>query len=84
MQHRLLWSAAKLAVRAYARDPSERNAIEVQQAWQRIRQSESLAIWKGMRPRRLDRDALFPYAKTVNGRRRDETVPPHEIRRNGT
>jgi hypothetical protein len=78
MQQRHLWSAAKLAVRAYARDPSERNAAEVQQAWQRIRQSESLAIWKGMKPRRQDRDALFPYAKTMNGQARQETDAQHE------
>ncbi len=84
MQERRLWSAAKLAVRAYARNPSERNAIEVQQAWQRIRQSESLAIWKGMKPRRLDREALFPYAKSVNRRTRHQADLPNEIRRSGS
>ena len=73
MQQRRLWFAAKLAVRAYARDPSERNAAEVQQAWQRIRQSESLAIWKGMKPQR---QSLFPYARTMNGQ-------PPDIRRTG-
>ena len=77
MQQRHLWSAAKLAVRAYARDPSERNAAEVQQAWQRIRQSESLAIWKGMKPR-LNRDMLFPYARTMNGRAPQETDAQYE------
>ena len=84
MQQRHLWSAAKLAVRAYARDPSERNAAEVQQAWQRIRQSESLAIWKGMKPRRLDRDALFPYARTMNGLARREAGARNGKRRGGT
>ena len=84
MQQRHLWSVAKLAVRAYARDPSERNAAEVQQAWQRIRQFESLAIWKGMKPRQLDRDALFPYAKTTNRQARDETDLLNEKRRTGT
>ncbi len=84
MKQRRLWSAARLAVRAYARDPSARNATEVQQAWQRIRQSESLAIWKGMKPRRLERDALFPYARTVNGGTWDETGPRTEARRTGT
>ena len=84
MKQRQLWSAAKLAVRAYARDPSARNAMEVQQAWQRIRQSESLSIWKGMKPRRLERDALFPYARSVNGQTRNETGPHDEIRRTGT
>ncbi len=81
MQQRHLWSAAKLAVRAYARNPSERNATEVQQAWRRIRQSESLAIWKAMKPRWLDRDAVFPYARTVNGRARYETGPHTATRR---
>lgn len=78
MQQRHLWSAAKLAVRAYARDPSERNAAEVQQAWQRIRQSESLAIWKGTKPPRMNREMLFPYAKTMNGRPRQDTDPQYE------
>ena len=83
MQQRHLWSAAKLAVRAYARDPSERNAAEVQQAWRRIRQSESLAIWKAMKPRRLDREALFPYARTMKGQSRDETDRHTDIRGTG-
>ena len=84
MQQRHLWSAAKLAVRAYAKDPSARNAAEVQQAWQRIRQSESLAIWKGMKPRRLDREALFPYAKAMNGRARHEAGAPEDAGRSET
>ncbi len=83
VKQRQLWSAAKLAVRAYARDPSPRNATEVQQAWLRIRQSESLSIWNGM-PRRLERDALFPYARTVNGGTWDEAGPRTETRRTGT
>ena len=84
MQERRLWSAAKLAVRAYARDPSARNAIEVQQAWHRIRQSESLAIWKGMKPRPLDRDTLFPYAKTSTTQVRDDWGSPNGTRRPGS
>ena len=84
MKQRRLWSAARLAVRAYARDPSARNAIEVQQAWQRIRQSESLAIWKGVKPRPLDRDTLFPYAKSLNTQLRDDRGSPNGTRRPGT
>jgi hypothetical protein len=84
VQQRHLWSAAKLAVRAYARDPSERNAAEVRQAWQRIRQSESLAIWKAMKPGRLDREALFPYAETINGEAREGADSQTEKRRAGT
>ena len=33
----LAWTAAKLAVRSYARDPSSQNAGEVQRAWARVR-----------------------------------------------
>ena len=84
MKQRQLWSAARLAVRAYARDPSVRNATEVQQAWQRIRQSESLAIWKGMKPRQLDRDTLFPYAKISSTQVRDDRGSPNGTRRPGT
>ena len=84
VKQRQLWFAAKLAVRAYARDPSARNATEVQQAWLRIRQSESLSIWNRMKPRRLERDALFPYARTLNGRTRDETAPQTDARDTGT
>jgi hypothetical protein len=36
-------TAAKLAVRAYARDPSSSNAAEVELAWQRVRRLESVA-----------------------------------------
>lgn len=36
-QREVAWSAAKLAVRSYARDPSNRNAGEVQRAWARVR-----------------------------------------------
>lgn len=31
------WSQAKLAVRAYARSPSEQNAERVTRAWKRVR-----------------------------------------------
>jgi hypothetical protein len=42
-------AAAKLAVRAYARDPSSRNAAEVELAWQLVRRLQSVADWR--RPR---------------------------------
>jgi hypothetical protein len=39
-------AAAKLAVRAYARDPSSSNAAEVELAWQRVRRLQSVADWR--------------------------------------
>ncbi|MDH3595984.1 MAG: hypothetical protein OEU09_06805 [Rhodospirillales bacterium] len=84
MQHRELWAAAKLAVRAYARDPSEQNAANVGLAWRRIRQTESLTVWRQMRSQWLGRDALFPYARSGNGQAREEMAPEDEERRIGT
>jgi hypothetical protein len=48
-QWREAMAAAKLAVRAYARDPSSSNAAEVEVAWQRVRRLKSVAEWR--RPR---------------------------------
>jgi len=84
VQHRELWAAAKLAVRAYATDPSEQNAAKVGLAWQRIRQTESLAAWRQLKSQRRDRDALFPYAKSVNGRTGSEKEPEDQEHRTGT
>jgi hypothetical protein len=39
-------NAAKAAVRAYARDPSTANAIEVDVAWRRVRAVEGVAAWR--------------------------------------
>jgi hypothetical protein len=44
-------NAAKAAVRAYARDPSEANAIEVDVAWRRVRALEGVAAWRKADPR---------------------------------
>jgi hypothetical protein len=41
--------AAKLAVCAYARDPSSSNAAEVELAWQRVRRLQRVVEWR--RPR---------------------------------
>lgn len=38
-ERRAAWLAAKLAVRRYAREPSEVNAGEVRSAWRRVRLS---------------------------------------------
>jgi hypothetical protein len=44
-------NAAKAAVRAYARDPSKANAIDVDVAWRRVRALDGVAAWrKGAKP----------------------------------
>ena len=37
---------AKLAVRAYAREPSETHAREVDEAWRRVRWIDALVRWR--------------------------------------
>jgi hypothetical protein len=49
LQDKELWSAAKSAVRAYARNPSEQNALNVELVWERLREHNSSAIWRQMR-----------------------------------
>ena len=61
MDHKEIWSAAKLAVRAYARDPSEWNAVNVELAWERLREYNSSAIWRQMRLKWLDRDTATGF-----------------------
>ena len=39
--------AAKLAVRAYARDPSSKNGADVEEALRRVRRLDSVARWRG-------------------------------------
>jgi hypothetical protein len=44
-------NAAKAAVRAYARDPSKANAIDVDVAWRRVRALDGVAAWRtGAKP----------------------------------
>ncbi len=43
MAQRELWSAAKLAVRAYAHDPSQKNTVKVALAWKAIREFNATA-----------------------------------------
>lgn len=43
-ERRLAWSAAKLAVRCYARDPSDTNAGQVRQAWLKVRHATTTAV----------------------------------------
>jgi hypothetical protein len=41
------FQAAKLAVRAYARDPSSKNEAGVEEALRRARRLDSVARWRG-------------------------------------
>jgi hypothetical protein len=59
-QWREAMAAAKLAVRAYARDPSSGNAAEVEVAWQRVRRLQRVAEWR--RPRTGRAPSLSPSA----------------------
>ena len=45
-QRREALAAARVAVQAYARDPSDANAHEVELAWRRVRQIDSVARWR--------------------------------------
>jgi hypothetical protein len=49
-QWREFMAAAKLAVRAYVRDPSSSNATGVEVAWQRVRRLKSVAAWRRPSP----------------------------------
>ncbi|MDH3473348.1 MAG: hypothetical protein OEM59_06625 [Rhodospirillales bacterium] len=55
-ERREAWTAAKLAVRRYAREPSESNAGKVRSAWLRVRHAMShpLAGAAGAMDRRIE------------------------------
>jgi hypothetical protein len=55
-------NAAKAAVRAYARDPSKANAIEVDVAWRRVRALDGVAAWRRPDPPRQDVEPEKPAA----------------------
>ena len=40
-----MFAAAKLAVRAYARDPSDNNAAQVHAAWKAVSDMEARSFW---------------------------------------
>jgi SH3-like domain-containing protein len=46
VQRREAFSAVKQAVRVYVRDPSPAHARQVEIAWRRIRQVDSVARWR--------------------------------------
>ena len=69
MDQRELWVAARLAVRAYARDPTERNAVNVELAWERLREHNSSAIWRQRKRRWLEEDTATELKEQqTNGR----------------
>ncbi len=41
-----MFAAAKLAVRAYAKDPSDNNAAKVNVAWKAVSDLETRSFWK--------------------------------------
>ena len=47
------WKQARAAVRAYSRDPSENNAITVENAWREIRRMDSVSFWREWQTARL-------------------------------
>ena len=61
-QWREAMAAAKLAVRAYVRDPSSSNAAEVEVAWQRMRRLKSVAEWRRPSPSAPGRRETFTGA----------------------
>jgi hypothetical protein len=63
-------AAAKLAVRAYARDPSLSNAAEVELAWHRVRRLQSVAEW-----RRPSTGRVRSASPSAPGRREGPTGP---------
>jgi hypothetical protein len=40
------YSAVKAAVRAYSRNPTESNAVLVEQAWQLVRTLDAVSVWR--------------------------------------
>lgn len=53
-QRRDAWMAAKLAVRSYAREPSDINAGKVKVAWRRVREVVSKAVDQRLEIEMLD------------------------------
>ena len=70
-QWREAMAAAKLAVRAYARNPSSSNAAEVELAWHRVRRLRSVANWQRQGIARVPSSSL-----SATGRRREALTDP--------
>ncbi len=50
-----MFAAAKLAVRAYARDPSDNNAAQVHAAWKAVSDMEARSFWGQRQEARMTR-----------------------------
>ncbi|MEM7226322.1 MAG: hypothetical protein AAF495_25325 [Pseudomonadota bacterium] len=50
-ERREAWTAARQAVRTYARDPSNSNASQVEEAWRHLRESRSKVDVASLRAR---------------------------------
>jgi hypothetical protein len=59
--------AAKLAVRAYAREPSAANAAVVEMAWQKVRQLDSVARWRQPAERERSRSEVGVSTEHLRG-----------------
>lgn len=53
------WIQAKAAVRAYSRNPSETNAVIVENAWREIRRMDSVSFWREWQTTTLSASASF-------------------------
>ena len=53
-----LFAAAKLAVRAYAKDPSDNNAAQVQAAWKAVSDMETRSSWRQRQEEGIPRDEI--------------------------
>lgn len=60
------WSAAKLAVRRYAHEPSEANAGMVQSAWRQVRRAMTAAVDQRMRYELRDLSERARKKRTVD------------------
>ena len=58
-ERREAWSAAKLAVRSYAKDPTDSNADKVTNAWRDVRAASTRTI-----DRRTDIELVEPKRRT--------------------
>ena len=50
-----MFAAAKLTVRAYARDPSDNNATRVQVAWKAVSDMKTRSFWRQWQGARMTR-----------------------------
>ncbi len=63
------WGQAKLAVRAYARQPSDHNAAKVNRAWRRVRQLAASSMDQQIPNRQAARGSGHSQQITETGHR---------------